>query len=251
MNKKFIWIFAVILIIIAGGVFYFLYKQQPSQVNIQNNTTYPQTSNFAFYPIHEIKSNKFNSGTYNTEGYVVKIYTCPPCPKGAQCKMCMRDNIVISENNKLLEAYSLSDKEMILFANSPKQFELGKKYKFSINILDYKSTGEQINDVEIVGYNSNNSSIDCYDCGEGGWQKMSEKCGQTIITKNDFKSCLIDFTWSLVSQNTSTDEIKDGYIEIGGSEVLKSPTTKSIKVFIYHQWAVDKDGNLYLLGQLG
>ncbi|MFH0791739.1 MAG: hypothetical protein V1905_00800 [bacterium] len=73
MNKKFIWIFAVILIIIASGVFYFLYKQQSSPVNIQNNTTYPQASNFAFYPIHEIKLNKFNSGTYNTEGYVVKI----------------------------------------------------------------------------------------------------------------------------------------------------------------------------------
>lgn len=154
MNKKFIWILAVILIIIASGVFYFLYKQQPSQVNIQNNTTYPQISNFTFYPIHEIKLNKLNSGTYNTEGYVVKIYTCPPCPKGAQCKPCMRDNIVISENNKLLETYSLSDKEMILFVNSPKQFELGKKYTFSIKILDYKSTSEPINDVEIIGYNS-------------------------------------------------------------------------------------------------
>src|SRR3989338_541332 len=154
MNKKFIWRFVVILIIIAVGVLYFLYKQQPSQVNIQNNTTYPQISNFTFYPIHEIKLNKFNSGTYNTEGYVVKIYTCPPCTKGAQCKLCMRDNIVISENNKLLETYSLSDKEIILFADKPNQFDLGKKYKFSIKILDYKSTGESINDIEVVGYNS-------------------------------------------------------------------------------------------------
>jgi len=152
VSKQFIWILAVILIIIASVTFYFLYKQQP-QGNTENNTTYPPTSNFAFYKIHEIKSNRFNSGTYNTEGYVVKIYTCPPCPKGAQCKPCMRDNVVISENNKLLETYSLSDKEMILFVNSPKQFEPGGKYTFSIKILDYKSTGEPINDVEIIGYN--------------------------------------------------------------------------------------------------
>lgn len=251
MNKKIILILAVILIIIASEVLYFLYKQQPPQVNLQNNTTYPQTANFAFYPIHGIKLNKFNSGIYNTEGYVVKIYTCPPCPKGSQCKLCMRDNIVISENNKLLETYSLSDKEIILFADNPKQFELGKKYNFSIKILDYKSTGEPIKDIEIVGYNSNNNSVDCYDCGEGGWQKMSEECGQQIIIKNDFKGCLMNFSWSLVNKNTSTDKIKDGYIEIGGSEVLKNSSTKSIKVFIYHQWAVDKDGNLYLLGQLG
>ena len=154
MNKKIILVLAVILFLIAGGVYYFWYKQQPQQKNIQNNTTYPQISNFAFYPIHEIKLNKFNSGTYNTEGYVVKIYTCPPCPKGAQCKPCMRDNIVISENNKLLEVYSLSDEEMVLFADNPKQFELGEKYKFSIKILDYKSTGEPLNDVEIIEYNS-------------------------------------------------------------------------------------------------
>lgn len=153
VNKKFIWALSVILIIIAGGVSCFRYKQQTPQVNIQNNTTYPQTSNFVFYPIHEIKLNKFDSGTYNTEGYVVKIYTCPPCPKGAQCKPCMKDNIVISENNKLLETYSLSDKEMILFVNSPKQFELGEKYIFSMKILNYKSTGEPINDVEVIGYN--------------------------------------------------------------------------------------------------
>ena len=57
--------------------------------------------------------------------------------------------------------------------------------------------------------------------------------------------------WSSVNQNTNIDEIKKGYIEIGGSDILSNPTRKSIEVFIYHQWAVDKDGNLYLLEQLG
>jgi hypothetical protein len=350
MNKKYIITFVAILVIFVIGVLYFLYNQQVQPISTIN-TTYPQSSSFNFYPINKIKSNEFNSGTFNTEGYVVKIYTCPSCPAGAQCEPCMRDNIVISENNKLLESYSLSDKEMILFVDNPKQFELGEKYTFSIKILDHKSTSEPINDVEIVGYNSGttlngtlikngwnksfesycaqgsdyftlktesenlvlefepvyseeqmtkfsdknvaitgemksrkiecpegsqcpatpdgvftcevfkvnkisdsksiNNSVNCVDCGESGWQKMSNKCGQSIITKNDFKSCLINFSWSSVNQNTSTDEIKDGYIEIGGSEVLKNPTTKSIKVFIYHQWAVDRDGNLYLLGQLG
>lgn len=351
MNKKYITALVIVLAILVSGVLYFLYSQKILPSNITNTTTYPQVSSFNFYPIHEIKSTKFDSGTFNTEGYVVKVYTCPPCPKGAQCKMCMRDNIVISESNKPLETYSLSDKEMILFADNPKQFELGKKYTFSIKILDHKSTSESINDVEIIGYNLGtilngtlvkngweksfesycaqesdyftlktnneelvlefepfyseaqmvkfsgknvtitgekkskkiecpegsqcpatpngvftcevfkvnkideskliNNSVNCVDCGEGGWQKMSEKCGQSIITKDDVKSCFMNFSWSSATQNTSTDEIKDGYIEIGGSEVLKNPTTKSIKVFIYHQWAVDKDGNLYLLGQLG
>ena len=80
---------------------------------------------------------------------------------------------------------------------------------------------------------------------------MNEKCEHQIITKNNFMECLMNFDWSSVNQNTNIDEITHGYIEIGGSEVLNSPTAKSIKVLIYHQWAVDEDGNLYLLGQLG
>ncbi len=91
----------------------------------------------------------------------------------------------------------------------------------------------------------------CVDCGVGGWQKMSEVCVQPVPTKNDARGCFINFSWSSVTSTTNIDEIKDGYIEIGGLEVLKNPTIKSIKVFIYHQWAIDEEGNLYLLGQLG
>jgi len=114
--------------------------------------TYPNTSNFDFYPIHEINQNKFSSGTYNTEGFVVKIYTCPPCPKDAVCKMCMENNIVISENNKILETYSLTEKELIIFVENPKQFELSKKYTFSINITNDKTTSTDINDIKLLEY---------------------------------------------------------------------------------------------------
>jgi len=41
---------------------------------------------------------------------------------------------------------------MIIFVENPEQFELGRKYRFSIKIMDYKTTGEPINDVELVGY---------------------------------------------------------------------------------------------------
>ncbi len=107
--------------------------------------TYPNTSNFEFYPIHEINQNKFSSGTYNIKGYVVKIYTCPPCPKDAHCKMCMGNNIVISENNKMLETYTLTENELIIFVENPEQFELGKKYIFSIKIIHNNHIG-------LIGY---------------------------------------------------------------------------------------------------
>ena len=182
MNKKYIITIVIILAIFVIGIFYFFYNQQVQPTNSTNTTTYPQASSLNFYPIHEIKSNKFDSGTFNTEGYVVKSYTCPSCPAGAQCKPCMRDNVVISENNKLLETYSLTDKEMILFADNPKQFELGEKYTFSIKILDYKSTSESINDVEIIGYNLFSKNIPTTLPSTTPTQKPTTNSGSSTMT---------------------------------------------------------------------
>ena len=80
---------------------------------------------------------------------------------------------------------------------------------------------------------------------------MSEKCVHPIIVKNDFKYCLMNYNWSPLNTNVNINEIGDGYIEIGSFEIIQNPTSKSIKVFIYHQWAADGEGKLYLLSQLG
>lgn len=148
MKMKYYILIGIILVVVISIIYF--YTQQTTDTN--SIRTYPTISDFDFYPIHEIKQGNFTSGTYNTEGFVVKIYTCPPCPKEALCKPCMRDNIVISKDNKILETYSLTENELIVFVENPKQFKLGKKYRFSIKILDYKSTGEPINDIELVGY---------------------------------------------------------------------------------------------------
>ena len=116
--------------------------------------TYPTASNFDLYTIHDLKGGNFTSGNFNVEGYVVKIYTCPQCPQDASCKPCMKDNIVLSENNDLLEAYSLTENELVVFSNNTGQFKLGGKYRFSITIGDRKTTGEPINDIELIGYDS-------------------------------------------------------------------------------------------------
>ena len=115
----------------------------------QNERTYPSSfnSDIIFHPINEIKQNNFILEIYNTEGFVVAVYTCPPCPKYAQCEPCMRNNIVISMDNEIVKSYSLTANELILFAENPKQFELGKKYKFAI-----KKSGYRPNEFELVGY---------------------------------------------------------------------------------------------------
>lgn len=109
---------------------------------------------FNFYQIHELKQSNFTSGNFNIEGYVVEIETCPPCPLNPAAGVCQpcSDNVVISENNILLKTYLITEKELIVFMENPERLELGKKYMFSVKILNRKSTAGPINDVELIGF---------------------------------------------------------------------------------------------------
>ncbi len=108
-----------------------------------------------FLKIQEIRAQKPAPGIYETEGFVAKSYSCPPCPPNAQCKPCMRgNNIVISEENKSLDTYDLTDREIIVFTQETKTFEKGKKYLFKIRITEKKTTSEAVNDIELLGFKS-------------------------------------------------------------------------------------------------
>jgi len=140
----------LILSALLVGMLLFGCMQQTA--NLENQSNHTVAADLTLYQIHEIKQGNFTSGDFNVEGYVVKIYACPQCPPDAACKPCMRDNIVISESNNPLDTYSLTDSELIVFTNNTGQFVLGGKYLFSIRIGDRNTTGEPINDIELVGY---------------------------------------------------------------------------------------------------
>ena len=147
MKPKYFLVVLIVIIILITGYIYLQNLPEPVAPR-----SYPSSSNITLYSIPDFKRSGLRAGNVNIEWYVVKIYTCPPCPKGAVCSICMKENILVSENNKLLEMYDLTQHELIIFADNPKQFELGKKYRFSVKVLDYKTTLESINDVELTGY---------------------------------------------------------------------------------------------------
>jgi hypothetical protein len=103
------------------------------------------------YTIQALKELNPVSGRYNIDAYVVMVYTCPPCPKDAMCKVCMGDNILVSDINELKESYSFTGNELIVFAKEPKQFELGMRYRFTISILSHNPSNS-VNSVDLVGY---------------------------------------------------------------------------------------------------
>ncbi len=104
------------------------------------------------YSVKELKKNDFSFGTYHVDGYVVKIYTCPPCLKNDLCKPCMPDHIVISDKKDRLKDYSLTDAHMILFVDDVRDFKLGRKYRFLITISDVRSVDKHFNNTKIVHF---------------------------------------------------------------------------------------------------
>ena len=99
---------------------------------------------------HEVNQKHLTFGTYHLVGYVTKKYTCPPCPAGSQCKPCMPEYIVISEENKPTDVNNLSDNDLIIFVDNAGIFEVGKKYRCLIHILDLKTTPQVGNDVKLI-----------------------------------------------------------------------------------------------------
>lgn len=105
--------------------------------------------------INEINKKKLTDKLVRSEGYVVKLYRCPPCPPGKWCKPCMKNNAVVSMENKLLENYTdLTANEIILFGDATQKLEMGKKYQFKIRITSRKTTAQTLNDIELLSYKS-------------------------------------------------------------------------------------------------
>ena len=105
--------------------------------NLTDRTLPYSIKSATYISIPEFKALDDTSGsiTYNVGGYVSYIYTCPPCPKDAECKPCMGNNIIISEADKRLEDYySLSDSDIVVFVDEPNQLKLGGLYEFSLII---------------------------------------------------------------------------------------------------------------------
>ncbi len=105
--------------------------------------------------ISEIKRQAVVGEQYLIQGYVTLKSTCPPCPKGAMCKPCLYDgNIVVSEKNEPRELYNdLKDIDLVVFTKQAETFKLGQHYWFRVHILSTKSTGQEINDVELIDWN--------------------------------------------------------------------------------------------------
>jgi len=131
-----IFLITVILVLGAHGTS----VQGATEIPIQNLLT-----------IHQLNQQNPKFGTYHVEGYVIRIYTCPPCPKGALCKPCAPEHIILSDENKSLGTVDdITDQELAIITDTVQPFEIGKKYRVLLQILDVKTLEQKLNNPKLI-----------------------------------------------------------------------------------------------------
>ncbi len=98
----------------------------------------------------DLKKNDGIEGQFRIEGYVLDIYKCPPCPPRAICKPCIPDNLVITD---AADPKGLSKiNRLRIFTDKAEQFELKKKYSFTVNLKNKVPAAHAITDVHLVSF---------------------------------------------------------------------------------------------------
>ena len=116
-----------------------------------STSAFSQTPKLSLLTFNDLQKYDVNKTTFKIAGYVIETYKCPPCPPNAQCKPCLGNHIIITDNAS--EKNLVLIKRLRIFTDNPKQFELKKKYLFTVKIRGKIETGHQIEDVELIDFN--------------------------------------------------------------------------------------------------
>ena len=98
----------------------------------------------------DLQKNDGVEGPFRIEGFVIDIYKCPPCPPQAMCKPCIPDNIDVTDN--IGEKDPSRIKRLRISTDKPEQFELKKKYIFTVKVKGKVPPGTAIQDVDLISF---------------------------------------------------------------------------------------------------
>lgn len=99
---------------------------------------------------NDLQKNDSIEGPFRMVGYMIFVYKCPPCPAGAMCKPCLPDHIVVTDN--IDEKDPALIKRLRIFTDKPEQFELKKKYQFTVKVRGKIPKGHPIGDVDLLSF---------------------------------------------------------------------------------------------------
>ena len=113
-----------------------------------------ETTKENFYSLPQLKKIQIQKDVmYQTEGYVIMQYHCPPCPENAVCQPCPTPFIVISLKSKLIEyPDQMGPDDLNVFIRQD-DLKLGKKYHFTLqfsNMISFGQDGPNLEAVEAI-----------------------------------------------------------------------------------------------------
>ena len=96
----------------------------------------------------DLQRNDSIEGSFTVVGYVTDTYKCPPCPKGAMCKPCIGDHLVVTD--KLDEKDPALVTRLRIFTDKPEKFALRGKYSFLVKTRGKVAKGHPITEVDLI-----------------------------------------------------------------------------------------------------
>src|SRR5439155_24420882 len=98
----------------------------------------------------DLKRNDSIKGEFIVVGFVIQTYKCPPCPPNAMCKPCLGDHILVTD--KVEEKDPAKIQRLRIFTDKPGQFELKKKYSFTVRVRGKAAPGHPLEEVDLISF---------------------------------------------------------------------------------------------------
>lgn len=98
----------------------------------------------------QLNRSDLDDGPFRIEGCVIQIYKCPPCPEGAQCKPCLGDHVVISDNPDEKDPALI--RRLRIFTKIPEleKLEVTEKYSFLVKVRGRLRDGKPLEEVDLI-----------------------------------------------------------------------------------------------------
>jgi hypothetical protein len=97
-----------------------------------------------------LNRSDLDDGPFRIEGVVTDIHKCPPCPAGAQCKPCLGDYLLITDNPD--EKDPALKRRLRIFARRAEldRLEVAQKYTFLVKVRGKLRDGKSLEEVDLV-----------------------------------------------------------------------------------------------------
>jgi hypothetical protein len=123
-----------------------------TQIRIELQKDLRPAADLPLLTFADLEKGDLSGEPFRIVGVVIDVHKCPPCSRGMMCKPCIGDHITVTDDT--VEKDPTRIKRLRIFTDKPEQFELKKKYGFTVKLRGKSGKGQPITEVELVSFKS-------------------------------------------------------------------------------------------------